>query len=410
MPRYLEPMKATLATKPFRDEDWLFEVKWDGYRVEAVVRDGKVSLFTRNGHDAETYFPRLLTPPTWIDAREAIVDGEVVALDAAGRPDFGAAPGAARRRGGRTAGAARVPGVRPAPPRRALAAGRARSSSASGSSSWSSGRRPRPGGAGNRRPRASRSSRRPGPRVSRGSSPSTAGPATSPAGAPRPGSRSRPARSRSWSSAAGRRGRGRAKELGALVVGVYDGERLRFAGKVGSGFDGADAQGPAGAPRGARDRRARLRPRAAAGLQGPLGRRPRRRALDPAGAGHPGGDSAAGLATGTSASPPTRGWSPAAIRGRSCASAPSTRRRPSARPGRSPIGGDRGTAMTPAPAVSDDRRWPSLDPAWLVSDAELDALGRLKADGTWHVAGQDLGSRTSTRSSSRRATAWTRLP
>src|SRR5829696_585036 len=57
MPRYLEPMKATLATKAFRDDDWLFEVKWDGYRVEAVVADGKVSLFTRNGNNAETYVP-----------------------------------------------------------------------------------------------------------------------------------------------------------------------------------------------------------------------------------------------------------------------------------------------------------------------------------------------------------------
>ncbi len=52
------------------------------------MRDGKVALFTRNGHDAETYFPRLLTPPTWIEAREAIVDGEVVALDERGHPDF----------------------------------------------------------------------------------------------------------------------------------------------------------------------------------------------------------------------------------------------------------------------------------------------------------------------------------
>ena len=88
MPRYLEPMLATLAAKPFRDERWLYEVKWDGYRVEAVVRDGSVDMFTRNGNDASTYFPRLLTPPTWIDAREAIIDGEVVALDDAGRPDF----------------------------------------------------------------------------------------------------------------------------------------------------------------------------------------------------------------------------------------------------------------------------------------------------------------------------------
>ena len=81
-------MKATLATKAFRDDDWLYEVKWDGYRVEAVVADCKVSLFTRNGNNAETYFPRLLTPPSWIDARQAIVDGEVVALDEDGRPDF----------------------------------------------------------------------------------------------------------------------------------------------------------------------------------------------------------------------------------------------------------------------------------------------------------------------------------
>src|SRR3954454_23876967 len=88
MPRYLEPMKATLATRPFRDEDWLFEVKWHGYRVEAVVSGGAVSLYTRTGNNAEASFPRLLTPPSWIDAREAIVDGEVVALDADGRPDF----------------------------------------------------------------------------------------------------------------------------------------------------------------------------------------------------------------------------------------------------------------------------------------------------------------------------------
>ncbi len=89
MPASIEPMLATLASKPFSDPDWLVEIKWDGYRVQAVIKDGKVRLWTRNLKDAETYFPRLLTPPTWIDAREAIVDGEVVALDSAGRPDFG---------------------------------------------------------------------------------------------------------------------------------------------------------------------------------------------------------------------------------------------------------------------------------------------------------------------------------
>ncbi|MBA2718384.1 MAG: DNA ligase D [Chloroflexi bacterium] len=88
MPDRIEPMAATLATTPFSDPDWLYEIKWDGYRVQAVVRDGIVKLWTRSLKDAETYFPNLLSPPTWIDAGEAIVDGEVVALDDEGRPDF----------------------------------------------------------------------------------------------------------------------------------------------------------------------------------------------------------------------------------------------------------------------------------------------------------------------------------
>jgi bifunctional non-homologous end joining protein LigD len=88
LPTRIEPMLATLANKAFSDPDWLFEIKWDGYRVQAVVADGKVRLWTRNLKDAETYFPRLLTPPSWIDARQAVVDGEVVAIDDQGLPDF----------------------------------------------------------------------------------------------------------------------------------------------------------------------------------------------------------------------------------------------------------------------------------------------------------------------------------
>ncbi|HEU5326393.1 MAG TPA: DNA ligase D [Candidatus Limnocylindria bacterium] len=88
MPDFLPPMRATLASEPFDDPDWLFEVKWDGYRVEAVIRDGHARLWTRNRQDAAAYFPDLAGPAAWIDAREAIVDGEVVALDEEGRPRF----------------------------------------------------------------------------------------------------------------------------------------------------------------------------------------------------------------------------------------------------------------------------------------------------------------------------------
>ncbi len=89
MPGFIEPMTATLIDGPFSDPDWLFELKWDGYRVQAHVRDGRVALYTRRGLDAAAYFPELAGPPTWIGAREAIVDGEVVALNAQGEPDFG---------------------------------------------------------------------------------------------------------------------------------------------------------------------------------------------------------------------------------------------------------------------------------------------------------------------------------
>jgi bifunctional non-homologous end joining protein LigD len=90
LPEFIEPMKATAADRPFDDPDWLFELKMDGYRIEAVVDDGSVRLWTRNRQDAARYFPDLAAMrPTWIRARSAIVDGEVVALNEDGRPEFG---------------------------------------------------------------------------------------------------------------------------------------------------------------------------------------------------------------------------------------------------------------------------------------------------------------------------------
>jgi len=71
------------------DPDWLFEVKWDGYRVQARVRAGAVRARTRTGRDAAAYLAGALEPPEWIDADEAIVDGELVALRPDGTPDFG---------------------------------------------------------------------------------------------------------------------------------------------------------------------------------------------------------------------------------------------------------------------------------------------------------------------------------
>jgi len=88
-PAFVPPMLATLVAAPFDDPDWLFEVKWDGFRVEAIVDGGSTQLRTRGEKDAaQWYFGPFLDPPSWIGAKDAIVDGEVIALDGRGEPDF----------------------------------------------------------------------------------------------------------------------------------------------------------------------------------------------------------------------------------------------------------------------------------------------------------------------------------
>jgi len=82
-------MLATLTGASFDDPDWIFEVKWDGFRAEAVVDAGSVRLWTRGELDAAArYFGPFLEPPTWISVKSAVVDGEVIALDDRGEPDF----------------------------------------------------------------------------------------------------------------------------------------------------------------------------------------------------------------------------------------------------------------------------------------------------------------------------------
>ncbi len=81
-------MLATLVAAPFDDPDWQFEIKWDGFRIEAVVDRGEVRLWTRKQQDGTRYFGPFLDRPDWIAAKEAIVDGEVIALDDRGEPDF----------------------------------------------------------------------------------------------------------------------------------------------------------------------------------------------------------------------------------------------------------------------------------------------------------------------------------
>jgi len=88
MPAAIHPMLATPVDRPFDDPEWLFEVKWDGYRAVAFIEDDKVRLVSRNQNDLTAEFPELQALPEAIQAKTAIVDGEVVALDETGRASF----------------------------------------------------------------------------------------------------------------------------------------------------------------------------------------------------------------------------------------------------------------------------------------------------------------------------------
>src|ERR1700741_4955787 len=89
MPASVEPMLSTLLEKPFSDPGWLFELKWDGVRAMAWIEDGTLTLRARSGTDITKRYPELATLREAIGAREAILAGEIVALDSQGRSDFG---------------------------------------------------------------------------------------------------------------------------------------------------------------------------------------------------------------------------------------------------------------------------------------------------------------------------------
>jgi bifunctional non-homologous end joining protein LigD len=82
-------MLATPGTLPADGHRWAFEFKWDGMRAIACVIDGTVRATSRNGQDLLGRFPELGELAEALGGRDAVLDGEIVATDAAGRPDFG---------------------------------------------------------------------------------------------------------------------------------------------------------------------------------------------------------------------------------------------------------------------------------------------------------------------------------
>lgn len=90
MPAKLAPMLAEVADAPRTDPDWLYEPKLDGYRVVAFLQDGNVYLQSRRGIDLTPAFPEIVTDLTNQATDAMIVDGEIVVFDKDGRPSFNA--------------------------------------------------------------------------------------------------------------------------------------------------------------------------------------------------------------------------------------------------------------------------------------------------------------------------------
>jgi bifunctional non-homologous end joining protein LigD len=88
MPASLSPQLAVLSETAPSGEQWLHEIKYDGYRIMAHIRAGKVRLITRNGKDWTTKFPTIARRLESLKVDSAIVDGELVVLDDQGRSDF----------------------------------------------------------------------------------------------------------------------------------------------------------------------------------------------------------------------------------------------------------------------------------------------------------------------------------
>src|SRR5437660_5543911 len=87
-PRFIEPMECKRVPALPEGDNWLYEIKQDGYRIISVI-DGNASLlYSMSGLDYTSKYPHVAEALKWLKLRGAVFDGEVVALDESGRPSF----------------------------------------------------------------------------------------------------------------------------------------------------------------------------------------------------------------------------------------------------------------------------------------------------------------------------------
>ncbi len=86
---FVPPQLATLKEQPPEGEEWLHELKYDGYRIQALIANGHARLLTRNKKDWTSRYPAIAKALSELKVDQAIVDGELVAIDDDGRSNFG---------------------------------------------------------------------------------------------------------------------------------------------------------------------------------------------------------------------------------------------------------------------------------------------------------------------------------
>ncbi|MEO7803514.1 MAG: non-homologous end-joining DNA ligase [Actinomycetota bacterium] len=88
MPAVFTPMLATAVVLPFDSDEFLFEVKWDGVRTLAFCEPGRTRLFSRSKREVTHQYPEFTHLHELLKCETAVLDGEIVALDTAGKPSF----------------------------------------------------------------------------------------------------------------------------------------------------------------------------------------------------------------------------------------------------------------------------------------------------------------------------------
>ena len=97
MALFVPPMLPTLVDAPPEGEDWLHEIKYDGFRTELAIAGAQARAFSRAGHDWTARYAPLVAAAASLGADDALIDGEVIVQDEHGRSDFGALQGAIAR-------------------------------------------------------------------------------------------------------------------------------------------------------------------------------------------------------------------------------------------------------------------------------------------------------------------------